>query len=143
VYRRSGGHSYGVTIAGPIGSIINTARNPEEHHSLPFACSLCGSCTDVCPVKIDLHHQLLAWRGVLAAKGLVEKSKLRMMWAAGTVLKRPWLYKTAGWLGRVALRVTPRWLVYNRFNAWGRQRELPQPPKRSFRAWHRSRKKDL
>jgi L-lactate dehydrogenase complex protein LldF len=53
VYRRSGGHSYGVTIAGPIGSIVNAARDPEQHRTLPFACSLCGSCTDVCPVKID------------------------------------------------------------------------------------------
>jgi L-lactate dehydrogenase complex protein LldF len=50
VYRRSGGHSYGVTIAGPIGSIVNPARDARQHHSLPFACSLCGSCTDVCPV---------------------------------------------------------------------------------------------
>ena len=53
VYRRSGGHSYGVTVAGPIGSILNAARDPQQHKSLPFACSLCGSCTDVCPVKID------------------------------------------------------------------------------------------
>ncbi len=142
VYRRSGGHSYGVTIAGPIGSIINTARDPAQHHTLPFACSLCGSCTDVCPVKIDLHHQLLAWRGVLAAKGLIEGSKRRMMRVAGAVLARPWMYRTGGWLARVALRWTPRWLVYNRFNAWGRQRELPTPPKKSFRQWRRSRRKD-
>jgi L-lactate dehydrogenase complex protein LldF len=47
VYRRSGGHSYGVTVAGPIGSIINAAANPREHKSLPSACSLCGSCSDV------------------------------------------------------------------------------------------------
>jgi L-lactate dehydrogenase complex protein LldF len=69
VYRRSGGHSYGVTIAGPIGSIVNAARNAEEHHTLPFACSLCGSCTDVCPVKIVLHNLLLAWRKVIAERG--------------------------------------------------------------------------
>src|SRR4029079_6930320 len=46
VYRRSGGHSYGVTVGGPIGSIINAAREPAQHKSLPYACSLCGSCTD-------------------------------------------------------------------------------------------------
>jgi L-lactate dehydrogenase complex protein LldF len=136
VYRRSGGHSYGVTIAGPIGSILNTARDPAEHHTLPFACSLCGSCTDVCPVKIDLHLQLLAWRKVLAVKKLIEPSKRRLMWLTGQVLRRPWLYALAGKLGRIGLRLSPRRLVYNRFNPWGRQRELPEPPKQSFRAWY-------
>jgi L-lactate dehydrogenase complex protein LldF len=141
VYRRSGGHSYGVTIAGPIGSIINTARNAEEHHSLPFACSLCGSCTDVCPVKIDLHHQLLAWRKHIVARKLMKRSKRRLMWLAGAVLRRPQVYALAGRIARTALRASPRWLVYNRLNPWGRQRELPVPPKQSFRDWYRDQQK--
>ncbi len=136
VYRRSGGHSYGVTIAGPIGSIINPARDAEKHHSLPFACSLCGSCTDVCPVKIDLHSQLLAWRKHIVARKLMKSSKRRLMWFAGAVLKRPRAYAAAGRVARTALRIAPRWLVYNRFNPWGRQRELPTPPKQSFRDWY-------
>jgi L-lactate dehydrogenase complex protein LldF len=136
VYRRSGGHSYGVTVAGPIGSIINTAREPERNHTLPFACSLCGSCTDVCPVKIDLHNQLLAARAMLAARGAIESSKRGMMRIAGALFSRPWLYRTVGRVGRFALRVTPRWLAYNRFNLWGRQRELPPAPKQSFRQWY-------
>src|SRR5262249_37401647 len=70
VYRRSGGHSYGATISGPIGSILNPARDAERFHSLPFACSLCGSCADVCPVKIDLPNQLIAWRKELATRRL-------------------------------------------------------------------------
>jgi len=59
VYRRSGGHSYGATVPGPIGSILNPARDPEKYATLPYACSLCASCTDVCPVKINLHELLL------------------------------------------------------------------------------------
>jgi L-lactate dehydrogenase complex protein LldF len=137
VYRRSGGHSYGVSIAGPIGSIINTARNAEEHQSLPFACSLCGSCTDVCPVKIDLHLQLLSWRRHIVARKLMKGSKRRLMWLAGAVLNRPRLFAAAGRLGRMMLRIAPRWLVYNRFNPWGRQREMPLPAKESFRDWYR------
>jgi L-lactate dehydrogenase complex protein LldF len=137
VYRRSGGHSYGVTISGPIGSIVNAARDPEKHHSLPYACSLCGSCTDVCPVKIDLHNQLLAWRKVIAERGLLEKSKRRLMRMASFVLRRPRLFAAAGRMGRLALRLAPRWLIYNRFNPWGRQRELPVPPRESFRQWYR------
>lgn len=137
VYRRSGGHSYGVSIAGPIGSIINTSRNAEEHQSLPFACSLCGSCTDVCPVKIDLHDQLLAWRKHIVARKLMKGSKRRLMWLAGAILRRPILYSIAGRAARTILRISPKWLVYNRFNPWGRQRELPAPPKQSFREWYR------
>jgi L-lactate dehydrogenase complex protein LldF len=137
VYRRSGGHSYGVTIAGPIGSIINTARDAEAHNSLPYACSLCGSCTDVCPVKIDLHNQLLSWRKHIVARKLMKKSKRRLMWLAGAVLRRPRVYSAAGRVVRAMLRMSPRWLIYNRLNPWGRQRELPAPPKESFRDWYR------
>src|SRR5690606_39665120 len=56
VFRRSGGHSYGATVPGPIGSVLNPSTDSVRHKSLPYACSLCGSCTDVCPVKIQLHH---------------------------------------------------------------------------------------
>jgi L-lactate dehydrogenase complex protein LldF len=136
VYRRSGGHSYGVSIAGPIGSIINTHRDAKLHGTLPFACTLCGSCTDVCPVKIDLHHQLLAWRKHIVARKLMNRSKRTLMHIAGAVLKRPSVYATAGRLGRGFLRLAPRWIVYNRLNPWGRQRELPTPPRQSFREWY-------
>ena len=141
VYRRSGGHSYGVSIAGPIGSIINASRDAAKHSSLPFACSLCGSCTDVCPVKIDLHNQLLGWRKEIVTRGLLAPSKRRLMRLAGAVLRRPWLYAAAGRVARTVLRVAPRWAVYNRFNPWGRQRDMPAPPKQSFRDWYRKNSK--
>jgi L-lactate dehydrogenase complex protein LldF len=133
VYRRSGGHSYGVTVAGPIGSIINAAANPREHKSLPSACSLCGSCSDVCPVKIDLHQQLFISRRQLALAGLVPRTKRWSMKLTAAVLKRPWLYRIAGRVARTALRLLPRRLVYSRWNVWGRRRELPVAPRRSFR----------
>ena len=141
VYRRSGGHSYGVTIAGPIGSIINTARDPDKHSSLPYACSLCGSCTDVCPVKIDLHNQLLGWRKEIVTRGLMAPSKRRLMRLAGAVLKRPRVYAAAGRVARTMLRWAPRWMVYHRLNPWGRQRELPPAAKSSFRDWYRKNSK--
>ena len=96
VYRRSGGHSYGATVGGPIGSIINAAREPKEHKSLPFACSLCGSCSDVCPVKIDLHQQLFISRRELANFGLMPRSKRMGLKLTAAILNRPWLYKVAG-----------------------------------------------
>lgn len=142
VYRRSGGHSYGVTIAGPIGSIINPVRDPKEHKSLPFACSLCGSCSDVCPVKIDLHQELLISRNRLANLGLVAPTKRIGVKAAAQVLRRPWLYRLLGGIARRALKLLPRSVVYSRLNAWGRQRELPAPPSESFRELYRKRQQN-
>ena len=140
VYRRSGGHSYESTVPGPIGSILTPIQTPEKHSTLPFACSLCGSCTDVCPVKIDLHHQLFAMREVLDRKNLIGSSKKFSMKIVSAVLSRTWLFNLLGRVARTSLRWTPRFLVYNPLNAWGKQRDLPDAPKKSFRQQYAERK---
>ncbi len=139
VYRRSGGHSYNATVPGPIGSILSPARDAKKYAGLPHACSLCGSCTDVCPVKIDLHHQLLTWRGEIGRRGLLPWSKTIPMKLMSFVFRRPWLYTLAGRMARGILPLMPRWLLYNRLNDWGRQRELPPIPKHSFRELYEQR----
>ena len=136
VYRRSGGHSYRATVPGPIGSVLSPAQDPPAHKSLPYACSLCGSCTDVCPVKIPLHHQLLAWRKELVGRGLLSRSKRASMKAASLLFRHPRLFAASGRVGRIALRVLPHWATHNRFNKWTVARELPQPPAESFRSWY-------
>lgn len=142
VYRRSGGHSYRNTVPGPIGSILGPSQDAARHASLPHACSLCGSCTDVCPVQIDLHLQLYTWRNKLVEKGLLARSKRWSMKLAGKVLGSVRLYTWAGRMARFWLPRLPRFLVYSRLNAWGRQRELPALPKQSFRElWARRSKK--
>jgi L-lactate dehydrogenase complex protein LldF len=140
VYRRSGGHSYGTTVPGPIGSILAPVRDAGEFAGLPHACSLCGSCTDVCPVKIDLHHQLLTLRREIAVQGHLAWTKRLAMRLASAVFRRPWLYRLLGRLSRWFLRHAPRVLIYHRLNPWGRQRELPPAPKRSFRQLYRDRR---
>jgi L-lactate dehydrogenase complex protein LldF len=140
VYRRSGGYSYAATIPGPIGSILSPARDAGQYYSLPQACSLCGSCTDVCPVKIDLHHQLLTWRRELAERGLLPWHKRLAMRAGSAVLRRTWLYEALGKLARFFGPRLPRWLLYNRLNPWGKQRELPTFPRHSFRELYSARK---
>lgn len=141
VYRRSGGHSYSTTVPGPIGSILAPNRDAKSHGDLPFACTLCGSCTDVCPVKIDIHHQLLTWRKELAIQKVVPWTKRASMSMAAAVLKRPWLYALGGKVARIGLRWMPRWMIYNGLNKWGKQRDLPPPPAKSFREQFRSRSK--
>jgi L-lactate dehydrogenase complex protein LldF len=138
VYRRSGGHSYGTTVPGPIGSVLSPAADPVRNRALPFASSLCGSCTDVCPVKIDLHGQLLAWRRELHAQGLTPAVKRSGVRIASWLLQRPWRYRLAGSMIRFWGRLLPSWLLRMLSGGWGRERELPPFPARSFREeWRR------
>ncbi|MDP6506794.1 MAG: LUD domain-containing protein, partial [Planctomycetota bacterium] len=133
VYRRSGGHSYGATVPGPIGSILNPLRDAEQYQSLPFACSLCGSCSDVCPVKIDLNNQLLTWRKEIARRGIVAKKKRWLMKLTSFVFQHTWIYNLAGKLARRLGPYLPETLLYHHLNAWGNQRDLPEFPRHSFR----------
>jgi len=137
VYRRSGGYSYTWVIPGPIGSVLAPSRDALTHQSLPFASSLCGSCTDVCPVRIDLHHQLLAWRREIAARGHLPAGKRLAMRLLGLVFRSAAVYALAGRLARLAMRFLPRGLLAAGSGGWMRQRELPEPPRESFRELYR------
>lgn len=71
VYRQIGGHSYGSVYPGPIGSVLSPLLgNYQEFHDLPYACSLCTACNQVCPVKIPLANLLLKHRTHIAEQGL-------------------------------------------------------------------------
>jgi L-lactate dehydrogenase complex protein LldF len=135
VYRRSGGHSYHTAVAGPIGSILNPNIDMRANADLPFASTLCGSCSNVCPVKIDIHDQLWKWRQVLVEEGYVATSKKVGLKGMAFVLAKPSLYRFAGKAGRAMMRIFP-WLLNNKLNPWYKQREMPAPPKESFRDWY-------
>jgi L-lactate dehydrogenase complex protein LldF len=90
-------------------------------------------------VKIDLHNQLLTWRREIALRKLLPLSKRVGMKLAALVLRNTWLYTTLGKLFRRVAPRLPRFLLYNRWNTWGRQRELPPFPERSFRELYRER----
>jgi len=90
VYKNIGGHSYGTTYTGPIGSVITPNMNGlEENKHLSFASSLCGACTEVCPVKINLHELLLVNRKESVEQGMTSFSE-KMAWKIwkSTSLKR-------------------------------------------------------
>lgn len=140
VYRRSGGHSYHYAIAGPIGSILAPGLDMKKYADLPFASTLCGSCSNVCPVKIDIHDQLYKWRQVLVKDGHVAAGKKAGIKAMDFVLSKPRLYKVAGKAGRWFMKHIPG-LVNNSLNPWYKQREMPTPPKESFHDWYRNNRK--
>jgi L-lactate dehydrogenase complex protein LldF len=68
VYRRSAGLSYGSTYMGPMGIIMMPTFDIRRYSELPFSSTLNGSCTNVCPVKINIHKQIYAWREVMEEK---------------------------------------------------------------------------
>ena len=133
VYRRSGGHSYEYVIPGPIGSILGSARDPEEHNTLPFACTLCGSCTNVCPVKIDLDSQLYSLRQDLANANLIDSKKKMAMKVTAWLMTKPALFEIAGKVARKIVPKLPNSILYNSSNVWGKQRDLPKFPEKSFK----------
>jgi L-lactate dehydrogenase complex protein LldF len=139
VYRRSGGHSYGYVIPGPIGSILAPQKDQRKYADLPFASSLCGSCSNVCPVKINIHEQLYCWRQDLTQQKRTPFFKRFSMKVAGFFLSNNARYNFAGQIVRWAIRYLPDFLLYMPVNAWGRDRELPVPPKQSFKQWYNSR----
>lgn len=142
VYRRSGGYSYHSTVAGPIGAILNPNIDMRKNADLPFASTLCGSCSNVCPVKIDIHAQLWKWRQVLAAEGALPPGKRRAMKGMAFVFSSPRLYRMSGEIGRIVMRVLPFLVANKLWNPWFRQREMPQPPGQSFGSWWRNNRNE-
>jgi L-lactate dehydrogenase complex protein LldF len=140
VYRRSGGHSYHHAIAGPIGSILAPGLDMKAHADLPFASTLCGSCSNVCPVKIDIHNQLYKWRQVIVKEGHADPKKKIGMKMLSTTLSSPVVYSWGGRLTRWLLRTFPV-VAHTRFNPWYKQREMPAAPKESFRSWYSKNRK--
>lgn len=140
IYRRSGGFSYGSTVPGPIGSILSPGLDLQKHSSLPFASTLCGSCSDVCPVKINIHEQLYEWRQeITKAQGTNAKS-ISMSIANG-IFAVPFAYKISAAMMRGALKILPDSITYSGLNTWGKQRDLPELPKESFKDWYKKNRK--
>lgn len=141
VYRRSGGHSYHTAVAGPIGSILSPNFDMKRNADLPFASTLCGSCSNVCPVKIDIHQQLYRWRQVIVQEGYAPLAKKAAMRTMNWVLSHPGVYHSAGQMGRWFMLNVP-FTVNNGMNTWYRQREMPEPPGQSFGEWYKKNKHD-
>jgi L-lactate dehydrogenase complex protein LldF len=137
VYRRSGGLAYGATYAGPIGVILDPTFDEYKYSELPFHSTLCGSCSAVCPVKIDISDQIFKWRRVMANKGYLPLAKRLSFAIAGHVFAHPGEYHALQKAAVPALDHAPHFLLYNHtLNPWGREREIPQVAKQTFREWY-------
>ena len=139
VYRHVGGWAYGWVYPGPIGSILTPHLiGMKEAGQLPFASSLCGACGEVCPVKIDIPHQLVRLRHRAVNEPSPARSPVeRMTWTVWAWLMGGRLrYKMAMFGVRLGVRLT-RFLPWRpgKLGAWTRGRELPQITGPDFRRW--------
>ena len=131
VYRRSGGYSYTYFIPGPIGINLGMVADPVKYKDNVSACSLCYSCQNVCPAKVDLADQIYRWRQQLRDTGSESKSKHLVSRGMKLVFEHPALYHTALRFAPLANHV-PHFMVDNPLNAWGIEREMPQFKGKTF-----------
>ncbi len=142
IFKNIGGHSYGATYQGPIGSVITPHfRGLQDWKHLSGASSLCGACTDACPVKIDIHHHLLHNRRNAAAEKPVWWEKL--IWQAfAFAARRPWLYRFGARLAPLAQKFHPllEGTPLDPLRNWTSSREFPQAAPQSFHDLWQQRK---
>ncbi|MGK5741150.1 lactate utilization protein B [Micromonospora sp. URMC 103] len=133
VYERTGGHAYGSVYPGPIGAVLSPQlTGVADNASLPYASTLCGACYDACPVKINIPEVLVHLRD----RAPHPRAEAAAMAAAAYTMDHPALYaaaQRAARLGRLAGR-RGRGLPPP-LSGWTISRDLPQPPRRTFRDW--------
>jgi L-lactate dehydrogenase complex protein LldF len=138
IFKNVGGFTYGTTYQGPIGSVITPhLRGLADWNHLSGASSLCGACTDACPVRIDIHHHLLHNRRNAARTNPSRLERLgHRLFVA--VASRPWLFAAGGAIFRRTLWLAKK-LRPPLLRDWLATRDLPPAPARSFRSEWRSR----
>jgi L-lactate dehydrogenase complex protein LldF len=141
IFRNVGGHTYGTTYSGPIGSVITPhLRGLQQWKHLSYSSSLCGACTETCPVKIDLAHHLLQNR----RNATRQKPALAWKWGfqlMNFVFKRPTLYSMIPTLGRLGqpLHGLVKGSRLDPAYCWTRTREAPKIAPQTFKEYWRNR----
>ncbi|WP_197286377.1 LutB/LldF family L-lactate oxidation iron-sulfur protein [Pedobacter sp. PACM 27299] len=136
VYKNIGGHTYNTTYSGPIGSIITPhLQGMKEFKHLSNASSLCGKCTEVCPVKIDVHKMLLLNRRDAVADNQNTKVE-EIGWNAftTTMQKRSRMDMLGGKMKNFFLKFFFK-------KTWGKYRSMPEVAPKSFAKLYEEKKK--
>ena len=135
VYKNIGGHAYDTTYSGPIGSVITPhLRGMHDYKHLSYASSLCGNCTEVCPVKINIHELLLENRreSVVAGESDFAEKFAWKMWKNAS-LSRMLMNQ-----GNATIK---NWVINKMFKGWSNQRAPLEFPKKTFnQLWNESKK---
>jgi L-lactate dehydrogenase complex protein LldF len=139
VYSRTGGHAYGSVYPGPIGAILTPQlRGLDQAPTLPWASSLCGACYEACPVKIDIPTVLVHLRGRVVREVKKRDAEGAAMGVVARVFASQRRYEAAQRLARLGRGPLAR-LPVGPLAGWTAMRDLPQPPRQTFREWWRER----
>ena len=133
VYKNIGGHTYSTAYSGPIGSVITPhLKNMNEWKHLSYASSLCGNCTEVCAVKINLHELLLENRHESVEEGSSSFAE-RTAWK---MWKRAMLHRKLMNMGNSKMK---NWVVNKFLKDWKKHRGDMEFPKKSFNEMWRTK----
>jgi L-lactate dehydrogenase complex protein LldF len=136
VYKNIGGHAYETTYSGPIGSVITPhLRGMHDYNHLSYASSLCGSCTQVCPVNINIHELLLENRreSVVSGESDFSEKFAWKIWKQSSMSRRLMNQGNAG---------IKNWMVNKMFKGWTAQRTPLTFSKKTFnQLWKEANKK--
>lgn len=142
VYRRSGGYSYTYFIPGPIGINLGMLKDPHKYTDNVSACSLCYSCNNVCPVKIDLADQIYEWRQNLDSLGAASSSKKMISLGMQFLFTHPALFNTSLKFTSL-INWVPRSMAFG-LKEWEEGRSLPKFAKESFTSmWKKGKIKTI
>lgn len=136
VYKNIGGHTYETPYSGPIGAVITPhLKQMKEWKHLSYASSLCGNCTEVCAVKINLHELLLENRQEAVEEG-----------SASFAEKMAWKFWKRAMLNRGMMNIgsgkIKTWVVNTFMKDWKKHRSDLQFPQQSFNQLWKERNKD-
>lgn len=137
VYKNIGGHTYGTTYSGPIGSVISPhLQDLSDFKHLSYASSLCGNCTEVCPVKINIHEMLLENRHKAVEEGLNDwqENLSWKLWKRGMLSRS--LMNSVG--GKLKTKLVARLFR----DTWGKRRENLEFAPKSFNQLWKEREKN-
>jgi L-lactate dehydrogenase complex protein LldF len=129
-----GGHAYESAYSGPIGALLGPHHlGTDDGRELPYASSLCGACSEVCPVKIDIPGLLRAQRERYVETSGASPYERFGWWIWSQVMIRPRLYRWTAHLMRGILRGPgSSGAPISELRAWTQGRELPRGDRQSF-----------
>ena len=133
VYRKTAGEAYGPVYSGPMGAVLAPLLvGIEKAPSLPHASSLCGACTEACPVKIPLHELLLELRRDLVEQGVASRRERLVMTLWSLAWSSVLGYRLTTWAARIGQPLAGR---LGPGKAWAAGRTIPPLTRKRFRSW--------
>ncbi|WOZ79382.1 LutB/LldF family L-lactate oxidation iron-sulfur protein [Kosakonia sacchari] len=145
-YRHIGGHGYGSIYPGPVGAVLTPLLGGyDDFKNLPYACSLCTACDDVCPVRIPLSSLILEHRRTLAESGRTPAMERHTVHLFNYANRHPRLWKVGMVAGARAAQLMIRNgkmpFTISAIGKWTEARDLPAADGESFRSWFKKHQK--